>query len=223
MKYQKILLPVILVNLAALTALAFQLPESVPMHINIAGEIDRWGTRWAIPLLGLLPLLLFGGILLYKKRTAANPQVGKNKKVEGIILAVVILFTTVITWTPMAVFQMQQTQAQYLPMELIVGLPLGVMLMIMGNYMGVIKQNKFLGVRTKWTLSNEEVWRETHRKAAYWGVSAGIILVISCIISFLLKMQVIALVGLIVSIFLTAIVPLLYSRWLYKKLEHKQD
>lgn len=194
------------------------------MHVSFSGEIDRWGTRWAIPLLGLLPLLLFGGVLLYKKLTAANPQAGKNKKVEGIILAVIILFTTVITWTPfMVMWQLERAEAQYLPIELIVGLPLGAMMMVLGNYMGVLKQNKFLGIRTKWTLSNEEVWRETHRKAAYWGVSAGIILVISCIISFLLKMQVIALVGLIVSIFLTAIVPLLYSRWLYKKLKHKQD
>lgn len=37
-----------------------------------------------------------------------------------------------------------------------------VLCMFIGNYMQAVKTNYFIGIRTPWTLSNEEVWRKTH-------------------------------------------------------------
>ncbi len=53
-------------------------------------------------------------------------------------------------------------------------LSLNVMLLtflVLGNYIGTFRPNYFIGIRTPWTLENDEVWRATHR-------STGPILVI---------------------------------------------
>ena len=40
---------------------------------------------------------------------------------------------------------------------------LGVMFVIIGNYMPKSKQNRTIGVKIRWTLANEENWNATHR------------------------------------------------------------
>jgi len=44
----------------------------------------------------------------------------------------------------------------------------GVLLMfgLMGNVLGKVRRNFWVGVRTPWTLANERVWNDTHRLAA---------------------------------------------------------
>lgn len=34
---------------------------------------------------------------------------------------------------------------------------------VMGNYLGTVRPNYFVGIRTPWTLENDDVWRSTHR------------------------------------------------------------
>ncbi|RGY99652.1 SdpI family protein [Clostridium sp. AM58-1XD] len=53
---------------------------------------------------------------------------------------------------------------------------IGALLMVIGNYMPKIKSNFYMGIKTPWTISNEEIWRKTHRlggKMMFW---AGLIM-----------------------------------------------
>jgi len=45
---------------------------------------------------------------------------------------------------------------------------------VIGNEAGRFKQTWFTGFRTPWTLSDERVWRQTHRVGARWMVGTGI-------------------------------------------------
>ena len=38
-----------------------------------------------------------------------------------------------------------------------------VFFVVMGNYLGNLRPNFFVGIRTPWTLENPETWRATHR------------------------------------------------------------
>ncbi|WP_312640471.1 SdpI family protein [Hydrogenoanaerobacterium sp.] len=218
MKYQKITVPIAIVNLIALVTVTTGLPEQVPVHINIHNIVDGYGPRWVVPLFGLIPLLMLGGMFFYHRYTENNSKVQKNKKTEEIVFTTLALFFTVFSWFPVLVASQTVQQVQ-LPMELIVGLPLGALMIVLGNYMGVIKQNRFFGIRTKWTLGNEEVWRKTHRKAAYWSVAAGLIIIASSLLAYAVHDTMFAVVGLILSIVLLAVVPIVYSYIVYKKLK----
>lgn len=66
-----------------------------------------------------------------------------------------------------------------IPIGKIVPVLIGALFIIIGNYMGKIKFNWFVGVKTPWTLSSEEVWNKTHRFFGKIFIASGIILAIN--------------------------------------------
>ena len=54
----------------------------------------------------------------------------------------------------------------------------GLLMAVMGNYLGKVRYNYAMGVRTPWTLSNERVWDKTHRFTGRWMMAGGIVLAI---------------------------------------------
>jgi uncharacterized membrane protein len=52
----------------------------------------------------------------------------------------------------------------------------GLLFILMGNLMGKIRQNWFVGIRLPWTLSSENVWNKTHRLGGMLFVASGILL-----------------------------------------------
>lgn len=60
-----------------------------------------------------------------------------------------------------------------LRVEMLVPSALGVLFLVMGNYMPKIRPNHTLGVRTPWTYASEENWRYTHRVTGFAWVIAG--------------------------------------------------
>ena len=98
--------------------------------------------------------------------------------------------------------------------QMIVLIGMGILFIFLGNYMSRIRLNYTMGIRTPWTLASEEVWRQTHRLAGPLWFIAGIIVIILAFLpgnlAFILMMIIIAIV---------ALVPILYSYLLYKKLQ----
>ena len=56
---------------------------------------------------------------------------------------------------------------------------MGVMFVIMGLAMRKIKTNYFIGIKTPWTLENEEVRNKTHQLGGWTFGAAGILIFIS--------------------------------------------
>lgn len=54
---------------------------------------------------------------------------------------------------------------------------IGALFIIIGNYMGKIKYNWFMGIKTPWTLSSEKVWNKTHRLSGWLFILLGIIVI----------------------------------------------
>jgi uncharacterized membrane protein len=54
----------------------------------------------------------------------------------------------------------------------------GILFIVIGNYMGKIRPNWFMGIRTPWTLSSEEVWNKTHRFGGRVFMAGGALMII---------------------------------------------
>lgn len=92
----------------------------------------------------------------------------------------------------------------------LVPITIGILLIVLGNYMPRIKFNWFVGIKTPWTLSNEEVWKGTHRFAGYMFVIAGVLIVISAFLP--APFNVIAV---LTGVVLAAVFSIAYSYFLY--------
>lgn len=63
----------------------------------------------------------------------------------------------------------------------IVLLMISILFLCIGNFMPKIQSNFFMGIKTPWTLSNEDVWRKTHRLGGKLYVGCGIITLLSAL------------------------------------------
>lgn len=164
------------VNFAAHLACFPFLPDQVPMHWNIAGQIDGYGPKWSALLLAALPAFM---LLLFRVLPALDPK-GRNYGASGVwhgfVLGLTLIFCAFSWLVELSVFGILPQQGGYV--GCLVGGGLGILFIILGNYMPRIRQNYMFGVRTPWALADEHTWNRTQRMGGITFIimGAGILL-----------------------------------------------
>ena len=147
------------------------LPDSVPTHWDYRGRPDGFMPKplgafflpavaalvWAV--LALLPALSPRGFSMERFRATYDA-------VRSAILAFVVFVCAV---------QLLVSAGWQVSLPSLITTAIGLLLAVLGNYMGKIRRNFFVGVRTPWTLASEEVWLRTHRVAGGLFAAAGAI------------------------------------------------
>ncbi len=193
---------VILLPLVAGLILWNKLPAEIPNHWNFEGEVDGWSSK-PFAVIGM-PLILLAIHLICSFAMLSDP---KNKDHSSKILqlgfwitpALSILLSGVIYSTAMG---------GHVRVSMIVPVFLGVLFVVIGNYMPKCRQSYTVGIKLPWTLNSEENWNRTHRMASRIWVIGGLVTVIG---GFLGLMWVI-----IPTLVIMALVPVVYSFILYK-------
>ena len=204
-------LPSIVIVLLPFIYLAYiwnQLPEKVPMHWNIKGEIDRYGEKIELLLIPiLLPLLVYIIFLVIPKIDPKNKLNKMGNKLQSLKVLMTIFMSV------LALFIIYSAKNQSFANPNYIVLLIGVLYIILGNYFKTIKANYFIGIRTPWTLENETVWKETHKLGGKMWFIGGIIIVLSSLI--LDKQPNFTLFLIITGII--SIIPIVYSYIIFNK------
>jgi uncharacterized membrane protein len=214
----------------ALTLLAFgvslyvyefrydDLPDQVPVHwdahFNPDGFMpkqDVWKTFFLLP--GAMALLCVLTVVL-PWLSPRRFEVGTFRSTYGYVMT---LATALLGYLHVAGLwgAMQPAESKTIFMRFFLG---GICLFfaLIGNVMGKVRRNFWMGVRTPWTLASEAVWNPTHRLAAWLMVAAGL----SAFALLLFLPTDYAWVALLL-IAPAALVPVIYSLVLYKRLERE--
>ncbi len=204
-------LPLIAIVLLPFIYLAYiwnHLPERVPIHWNINGEIDRYGDKIELIIFPLfLPLLMYIMLLVIPKIDPKNKLNKMGNKFQN-LKVIVIVFMSVL-----ALFIIYIAKNQSLTNPNYIVLLIGVLYIILGNYFQTIRANYFIGIRTPWTLESENVWKSTHKLGGKLWFIGGIIVVIS---SLILNSQHNLILFLAITLIIT-VTPLVYSYLMFKK------
>jgi uncharacterized membrane protein len=62
-----------------------------------------------------------------------------------------------------------------------IGIATGILLMVMGNYLGKVRSNFSFGIRTPWTLSSEKSWNRSHRLGGWLLFGLGLLCMLASI------------------------------------------
>ena len=151
----------ILAALAA-TVLAYpQLPASLPTHWNWHGNVDNYGPRWVLFILG--PGLMAAVLGLFAALPKISPQrfeLATPKATYHYLMLVVVAMIgclyAIMLWAAWS-------GSANLPQAMLV--VVAVFFALIGNVMGKVRRNFWIGIRTPWTLASERVWYATHRLA----------------------------------------------------------
>jgi len=148
-------------------------PERVPIHWNIEGQPDNWGS----PLFAafFFPILIIVIYLLITFLPLADP---KKEKYQQFNKAYTVIRTVIVLMMTYFYFTASLNGIGYnIPIDKATPLGVGLLFIVLGNFLPKIKQNWFVGIRTPWTLSNHEVWQKTHRVGGKLFILAGILMV----------------------------------------------
>jgi len=186
-----------------------ELPEKVPMHWDINGEINRYGEKIELLIIPIiLPLLIYVIFLVVPKIDPKN----KLNKMGNKLQTLKILMTTFMSILALFIIYSAKNQSFANPNYIV--LLIGILYIILGNYFKTIKANYFIGIRTPWTLENETVWKETHKLGGKMWFLGGIIVVIS---SLILDKQTNFTLFMVITGIIT-IIPIAYSYFKFKNL-----
>lgn len=212
----------------ALTLLAFgaslylyqfhydDLPERVPIHWDINFNPDGWAPKEnALLVFFLFPLVMAGICLLTVVLPWLSPcrfQVDTFRSTYGYVMMLVV---ALMGYLHVATLwgAMQPAENKTIFMRFFLG-GLCLFFALIGNVLGKVRRNFWMGVRTPWTLASEIVWNQTHRLAAWLFVAAGLIGFAAVMV-----LPPSAAWVLFVLIMIAALVPVVYSLVLYKRLE----
>lgn len=206
-KSEIIILGIILLSFVLSLIFYDQMPERMAFHWNEKGEVDGYAPK----LLGLflMPIISVSLFLLFVAIPKIDPlkqNIEKFRKYYDWFVTLIIIFlfylhTLSIVWNKGVEFNI-----------ILVLIPAFTILFY---YCGILvenaKRNWFVGIRTPWTLSNENVWKKTHK-------IGGKLFKIAAIISLVgLIFQSYAIFFVIIPVITVAVYTIIYSYFEYQK------
>lgn len=150
----------------------------IPTHWNVRGEVDGYGGRFE----GLLltPLIALGLYALLLLLPRIDPGRANYASFAG-PYAVIRASLTVMMG---GMHGLLVATALGYPVDAGRWIPVGVgaLLVVLGNVMGKVRPNFFVGIRTPWTLTSTRSWEKTHRVGGRLFVAGGVLLAVASLI-----------------------------------------
>lgn len=180
--------PLLLIILTLVSAVYFynNLPERIATHWNFAGQVDAYGSGQAQAI--VMPLVAVGMYLLFLLLPYLDP---KKERYEQFSRVYHIFKDMILAMFVIIFFIMGFNGLGYnLPVGIIIPILIGLLFIVIGNYMAKIKMNWFIGIRTPWTMSSEEVWNKTHRFGGKMFILAGLLMMAETVLPLSWKLPV---------------------------------
>ena len=198
----------LLILLAAFMWLSPYMPARVPTHWNAQGQVNGYMSPLgavATPMIVIAVVAVLTVLL-----PAISPRGYEIKSFASVCVVIMLAVQVFVLISALAV--LMNAAGHPVQMPLICMLGMGVLLMIIGNYMGKLRKNFFFGIRTPWTLASDAVWERTHRMSGRLFVLGGVFIVIAALI----ETSVVWPLLILMTVVLT---PIVYSYVIYRRIE----
>ena len=182
-----------------------KLPDPMPSHWNIHGEVDAWSSK-AFTVFGLPAMMLALQWVCLLACTADPKHQNYNPKMLKLALWICPAIGLILCG-----MVYPQAMGYSVPIEVIMPLVMGVLFVIVGNWLPKCQQTYTMGIKLPWTFASEENWNATHRFGGKVWVIGGIITMLTAFFgSFWLLMVILVLM---------VILPTVYSYLYYRNHE----
>ena len=218
MKNKKAIVLMWLLSLLPFLLVAFfwgKLPDQVPIHWNAAGQVDSYASKGFLWLFCVISPVL---ALFFQFLPKADPKKENYEKFQGKYDLTGVLFPC-ITLLVMGITISEAINPGVLNVSRLIMGMISVIFILVGNFMGKVKTNWFIGFRTPWALSDPDVWNKTQRLGGWTFFLSGLSAVI---LSLLAPVQVFFLVFFAILFLGIALTYFMSWKW-FKDKERQRD
>jgi uncharacterized membrane protein len=212
--YWAIAILIVGLSLAAVVWISPALPEEIPTHWNIKGEVDGYGGKWT---LFMLPIGMAGLLVLFYFLPALSPKSFEVDSFRSTYLFIMVLVVGLFAYIEaVLLYTVYQSVMKQQSVDIGRVFIAGMLLFfgLMGNVIGKVRKNFYIGIRVPWTLASDRVWNDTHRMAAWLWVAAGVLGFVSIVLGAPIYLAIVLLVA-------AGVIPVVYSFIHYKSLERR--
>jgi uncharacterized membrane protein len=182
------------------------LPDPMPGHWNADGQVDGWIPKpWGVAVLPGAAILVF---ILFRVIPRISPKGFRTESFSGVLNGMQVAMVAFMCFVAFLVLFTAKGIDVHLNQMIFGGM--GALFIVIGNSLGKVRKNFFVGIRTPWTLASDEVWARTHRVAGWAFVLMGVVFLAGAFV----RIGVGWLVGAVV---LLVLVPVGYSFFLYRR------
>ncbi|MFA5917037.1 MAG: SdpI family protein [Candidatus Gracilibacteria bacterium] len=185
------------------------LPDIVPIHWGFDGKPDNMGSKLTnvitFPIIALVLVVLFAFLPKLDPKKENYDKFGKTWEVFQFSIIGLMLYVQIIT--SFVTLNPEYNISRFMLFGI------GTLFVILGNYMGKIRQNYFVGIKLPWTLANEENWNKTHRFGGKMFMLAGVLFILNAIFLW----QVVGVFIVCISIMVFS--PIVYSYRIFKNMK----
>lgn len=150
-------------------------PETLPVHFDLSGNVDRMGGKleglFAIPITALALYLVLRFLPRLDPARENYASFAGAYSVMRLAILVMLALVDLAILLPVAGVPVNQAAA--------IRLLVGGLFVVLGTVMGKIRPNWFVGIRTPWTLGSKESWVRTHRLGGWVFILSGLAFLIS--------------------------------------------
>lgn len=168
-------IPLLIVAAAFIATAAVypDLPDRIPVHWNMQGEVDRWSGRRISGAL-MMPLIIVLLWALMRWLPYIDPRRDNYAKFSTAFEAIMI--TLMLFMLLLHGMMLRAALGYPVAVERVIPVAIGILFIVMGNLMPRARPNWFFGIRTPWTLSSDRVWERSHRFGGRLFVIGGLLL-----------------------------------------------
>jgi len=154
-------------------AMYSRMPERVPTHWNIYGVADGFGPRWELAF--GVPVVLAGVMVLLALLPLMGPFRANFERFRVVYGRVCV--TIAAAMVAIHVVVVLKGAGRAIDIGAAMAVILGVLFAVLGNWMGKLRRNMYIGIRTPWTIANDVVWERTHRIGGRIMMACGVVIV----------------------------------------------
>lgn len=194
MKIKLINIIILVVTLVITFVVLSIMPDTVPVHFDIHGVADRWGSKYEMLVMPGCMLAMFafwlGVDASYKKKIEASfdekevAEAKSNLKVMQITSIITSLMFAVINGLTLyaSYSQLEGSSVKEIDVLKMLSIVMGIFFIILGNFMPKAKNNPNLGFRLTWTKFNDNTWRKSNLIGGIAMIIQGVIMVLGGIL-----------------------------------------
>ncbi len=150
-------------------------PDSLPLHFDLNGNVDRMGGKleglFAVPVVALAVYALLRFVPRLDPARANYPSFATPYAVIRIAVLIMLAVVDLVILLPLVGVPVNR--------GVVIRLIGGSLLIVLGAVMGKIRPNWFVGIRTPWTLTSKESWVKTHRLGGWVFILVGLVFIVT--------------------------------------------